>query len=136
MTDFDKNKIGNQAKPIAEKGGVQADGVQVSPDELKDADPDAPVVPPDLELPVAKRQPVLVAFAVAALPVIATFVLQILTLADVAVPLWIRTALLGIGGLIGTVAALWARANVTPVADPKLDADIPLVPAPLVNTVE
>jgi hypothetical protein len=68
------------------------------------------------------REPVVIAFLVAAV------VLQVLDLAGAETPLWLRTALTGLGGLVGSLAAAWARSRVTPIALPRLDDETPLVP--------
>jgi hypothetical protein len=76
-----------------------------------------------------KREPVILAFIVAAVPVVCAFALQVLDAAGALdSALWIRTLLTGLGGVVGALAAAWARAQVTPTAAPKLDADTLLVP--------
>lgn len=74
------------------------------------------------------REPVVIAFLVAAVPIVAAFVLQVLDLAGAETPLWLCTALTGLGGLVGSLAAAWARSRVTPTALPRLDDETPLVP--------
>lgn len=77
----------------------------------------------------ADRQPVVVAFAVAAVPIVCAFILQVLDTTDVlsSAP-WLRTLLTGLGALVGALAAVWARARVTPTALPRLDDETPLIP--------
>lgn len=86
----------------------------------------------DWAIPVAsarQREPVIVAFIVAAVPIVAAFILQVLEATDVLDnALWLRTLLTGLGTLAGALAAVWARANVTPTAAPRLDEETPLVP--------
>jgi hypothetical protein len=78
---------------------------------------------------LADRRPVLLGFVVAATPVVCAFVLQVLEATDVLNnALWIRTALTGLGALVGTLAALWAQSKVTPVVLPQTDEGEPLVP--------
>ena len=88
----------------------------------------APHFDPGDELPVTDTQPVLVAFAVTALPLVAAFVLSVADAASASVPAWIVAVLTGLGPLLGALAALWARAKVTPVARPRLDDETPLAP--------
>jgi hypothetical protein len=77
-----------------------------------------------------RPEPVLLAFLLGAVPLVAGFVLQILeALPDSSTPLWLRTALVGIGTLTTALGALWARIRVTPTSDPQLDGGTPLVPA-------
>jgi hypothetical protein len=77
----------------------------------------------------ADSQPVIVAFLVAAVPIVCAFILQVLEATDVLDnALWIRTLLTGLGTLTGALAAVWARSRVTPTAAPRLDDDTPLVP--------
>jgi hypothetical protein len=85
----------------------------------------------DPSIPVASKaqlQPVITAFLIGAIPIVSAFVLQVLDEGGVDTPAWLRAALTGLGALVGGLAALWARSQVTPVADPKLDADTPLLP--------
>jgi hypothetical protein len=81
------------------------------------------------DLPAQRREPVLVAFIVAAVPIACAFTLQVLDATDVLDnALWLRTLLTGLGALTGALAAAWARAQVTPTAAPKLDDGTLLVP--------
>jgi sensor c-di-GMP phosphodiesterase-like protein len=62
---------------------------------------------------LADREPVLLAFAAAATPVLCAFILQILETTDILDnAFWLRVILTGLGPLIGTLAALWARGRV------------------------
>jgi delta 1-pyrroline-5-carboxylate dehydrogenase len=65
-----------------------------------------------------RPRPVLLAFIVAAIPILATFVLQILDEAGVDTPLIVRLILTGTGALVGALATAWAQAQVTPLVDP------------------
>jgi hypothetical protein len=69
-----------------------------------------------------RARPVLGAFAIAAVPVVAAFALLVLGEAGVleSAP-WIKAALTGAGALAGGLGAAWAQARVTPVADPRDD---------------
>jgi hypothetical protein len=67
-----------------------------------------------------RPQPVLLAFLVGAIPLVLGFVTQVVdALPDASVPQWIRVALVGLGTLTTGLAALWARMQVTPLADPR-----------------
>jgi low temperature requirement protein LtrA len=92
----------------------------------------APELNSDPKVPVAgsavDRQPVIVAFLVAAVPIVAAFVLQVLDEGGVGVPAWLRSLLVGVGALTTGLAALWARSRVTPTALPRLDEGTLLVP--------
>jgi hypothetical protein len=62
---------------------------------------------------MAKREPVILAFILAAVPVIAAFALQVLDTTDVLDNAeWLRVLLTGLGPLIGSMTALWARGQV------------------------
>jgi hypothetical protein len=81
------------------------------------------------DLPAQRREPVLVAFIVAAVPIACAFTLQVLDATDVLDnALWFRTLLTGLGTLAGALAAAWARSQVTPTAAPKLDDGTLLAP--------
>jgi hypothetical protein len=81
------------------------------------------------DLPAQQRDPVIVAFLVAAVPIVCAFILQVLEATDVLDnALWLRTLLTGLGTLVGALAAVWARSRVTPTAAPKLDDGTLLVP--------
>lgn len=73
------------------------------------------------------REPVVVAFIVGAVPLVIAAVTAIADL-FAGVPNWIVPLATIIGTLTTGLAALWARARVTPVAAPKLDEGTPLVP--------
>lgn len=75
-----------------------------------------------------KREPVLLTFLVAAIPLVTAFVLQVLHDGDVNVPHWLIALLAGVGPLIAALGALYARSQVTPTADPRDDRGTPLVP--------
>jgi hypothetical protein len=76
------------------------------------------------------REPVIVGFILGAIPILSAFVLQVLEATDVLdSALWLRTLLVGLGSVTTALGALWARTNVTPTANPKLDDETPLVPA-------
>lgn len=85
-------------------------------------DPDEPVA-----LTPTERQPVMIAFIVGALPLIAG---AISSLADLFtfIPDWLVPTLLVLGTLTSGLAALWARLQVTPLADPKDNDGDPLTP--------
>jgi hypothetical protein len=60
-----------------------------------------------------QREPVLLAFVAGSVPVLAAFTLQILEVIDILDnATWLRVLLTGLGPLVGTLSALWARANV------------------------
>jgi uncharacterized membrane protein len=81
------------------------------------------------DLPAQKAEPVVLAFIVAAVPIVCAFILQVLEATDVLDnALWIRTLLTGLGALTGALAAAWARARVTPTAAPKLNDGTLLAP--------
>lgn len=102
-------------------GGSQFDHLRARPDAGED--PAIAVAGP------GKREPVILAFIVAAVPIVCAFILQVLDVTDaLESALWLRTLLTGLGGVVGALAAAWARANVTPTAAPRLDDDTPLVP--------
>lgn len=114
-------RIGNQSPAVEIRAGVIADEVQVGRGELNHIDPDAR---PDNGLSLIDRRPVLLAFLAAMLPALAaaiTAFAQGEELRGVAASVF-TAALLAAGKLV--------ESKVTPVADPKLDADLPLVPDP------
>jgi hypothetical protein len=62
---------------------------------------------------IQQREPVLLAFIAGSVPVLAAFTLQILEVTDILDnATWLRVLLTGLGPLVGTLSALWARANV------------------------
>jgi hypothetical protein len=63
-----------------------------------------------------ESEPVLLAFIVGVIPVVASFVLGILHASGTAVPTWVIALLAGIGTLTNAIAAVWARAQVAPTA--------------------
>lgn len=74
-----------------------------------------------------RPRPVLLAFVVTAVPVVCAFLLQVLEAAGALdSALWVRTVLVGLGPLVGALAALWAQAQVTPLGDPRDEAARPL----------
>lgn len=83
-----------------------------------------------LDRSLADRRPVLVAFLFGALPMVAAFVLAVLEVVS-GVPAWVIATLTGIGPLSAGLAALWAQAKVTPLANPRDDDGDPLVPVPV-----
>lgn len=79
---------------------------------------------------VTDRRPVLVAFLLAAVPIVSAFALQVLEATDVLDnALWLRTLLVGLGSITGLLGSAWAQAKVTPLARPRNNAGEPLVPA-------
>lgn len=80
-------------------------------------------------LPVTQRQPVLVAFVIGAAPIVTAFILAVIDTAGSEIPNWIVAALTGLGPTIGALSAVWARGQVTPLADPRLDDGTPLEPS-------
>jgi hypothetical protein len=59
------------------------------------------------------REPVVLAFITAAVPILAAFILQVLEGTDILDnALWLRTLLTGIGVLVGTLTSAWARSQV------------------------
>lgn len=123
------DKIGNQTRVGTTADAVVYDDSQLSRDEALAANPNAAPEPPELLTTWLQRQPVLAALVAANGPLILSFVTS-LTANNV--PDEIRIAL-GVAILVLNVAVAAARKAVTPIADPKLDAEIPLVPA---TTVE
>lgn len=102
-------------------GGARFDQLRARPDAGED--------PAVSVAGAGKHEPVILAFAVAAVPIVCAFILQVLDATDVLDnALWLRTVLTGLGTLTGALAAAWARSNVTPTAAPRLDEDTPLVP--------
>jgi hypothetical protein len=90
---------------------------------LENIDPAVPVAG------TAQREPVVVAFIVAAVPIVCAFVLQVLDAAGALdSALWVRTLLTGLGPVVGFLAAAWTRSQVTPTAAPMLDGETMLVP--------
>lgn len=87
-----------------------------------DQDPPEPVAGS-----ITDRQPVIVSFIVGAVPL---FVAAISAVADLftGVPSWLVALATIIGTLTTALAALWAKARVTPTAMPRLDEGTPLVP--------
>jgi hypothetical protein len=73
------------------------------------------------------RQPVIVAFVVGAVPLLIAAVSAVADL-FASVPNWIVPLATIIGTLTTGLAALWARARVTPTALPRLGEGTPLVP--------
>lgn len=88
-----------------------------------DQDPPQPVAGS-----TADREPVIVAFVIGAIPMLAAFVLQVVDEGGVQIPAWLRSLLAGLGAVVTGLAALWARTRVTPTALPQLDEGTPLVP--------
>lgn len=87
-----------------------------------DEDPPQPVAGS-----VSDRQPVLVAFAVGAVPLLVAAVSAVADL-FAGVPSWVVPLATIIGTLTTGLAALWAKQRVTPTALPRLDEGTPLVP--------
>jgi hypothetical protein len=58
------------------------------------------------------REPVALQYAVAVVPIVAAFALQVLDAGGIDTPTWLRAFLTGIGALIGAMGAVWARARV------------------------
>lgn len=75
-----------------------------------------------------QTRPVLFAFVVSAVPVVAAFVLVVLDATTVSIPTWIPVLLTGMGPLLGALSALWAQSKVTPLVAPRTDGGEPLVP--------
>jgi hypothetical protein len=73
------------------------------------------------------RQPVIVAFVVGAIPLIAAALTGLASIFT-GMPEWIVPTFTIVGTLTTGLAALWARQQVTPVALPRLDDETPLVP--------